>query len=190
MNNPYNNANGVEMINKLIHYYDHISNHDSYLNDEYNSEIINRLKQKRQSRIEQEQKRQEALMKQNEINMHATAWGTSLPALLAAFGLPGLLAGGTVYGGLKLYDRYNRNKMLKSDYFDYGNYQENWLDEPYRLVQQDSVGTILEQQMNSAIEAGVHNEPNDYSTIDHRPIPMMHPTDIETRRKIKKLIKY
>ena len=123
------NNESTKLLTKLINYYSHINDSDL--------ETINSLKQKRRSRIEQERKRQEALMKQNEINMHSAAWGSSLPGLLIAFGLPGLLAGGAIYGGIKLYDRYNKNKNSESE-FDVG-----WLDEPYRLVQQDSVGTIL-----------------------------------------------
>lgn len=129
------------------------------------------------------------IISQNELDQQTTAWGASLPGLLISYGLPGLLTGAGVYGLYKLYNWYNQSKKSDRNEVINSEHDVSWLEEPYRFDLQDSVGTILENEMEKRIEAGVNNEPKHYSTTDKRAIPMMHPTDIETRRKIKKLIK-
>lgn len=130
------------------------------------------------------------IISQNELDQQTAAWGASLPGLLISYGLPGLLTGAGVYGLYKLYNWYNQSKNSDRNEVINSEHDVSWLEEPFRFDLQDSVGTILENEMEKRIEAGVNNEPKHYSTTDKRSIPMMHPTDIETRIKIKKLIKY
>lgn len=97
----------------------------------------------------------------------SSAWASSLPALLIKYGVPGLLAGGAIYGGYKLYDWYTNKPKIN---------EQNQQKE-------------MENQMNNIVEAGVYKEPKDYSITDDKPIPILYKTDLETSEKIKRLIK-
>lgn len=95
----------------------------------------------------------------------ATSWASSIPGLLIKYGVPGLLAGGAIYGGYKLYDWYKNKEK----------------PEP-------NIERSMENEMNNIVEAGVSTGPKDYSITDDKPIPIMYNTDPDTREKIKRLV--
>ena len=121
----------------------------------------------------------------NNISKEAYAWGSTLPSLLLKYGIPGLLTGGLIYGGYKVYDWWNNKKQspVNSVYDLYRNYYQ--YSNPYVI---QSITNNHKPKIQ--VEAGVNTTSKELSNDVEDTTPTnitLTPADAETKAKIRRL---